>query len=95
MAKDTFQTLPLQGYDVILGMPWFQRHQPYVDFKQHSVSLQAGPEAHTIPCLGTRPVETPETSGLVSAGEFESMAHREHRSLWFMSRTKGQRGPKG
>ena len=77
-ANDTFQVLPFQGYDVISGMPWLQCYQPHVDFRHHSVSLQAGPVTHTIPCLGTKPVptvSTPEASGLASVGEFKSMAH--------------------
>ena len=29
-ANDTFQVLPLQGYDVTLGIPWFQRYLMWI-----------------------------------------------------------------
>jgi hypothetical protein len=38
--KITFTVFPLSKYDAILGMPWLQRHNPKIDFKNKSVQLQ-------------------------------------------------------
>lgn len=35
----SFSVLDVDGYDVILGMPWFREHNPQIDFQTHRVSL--------------------------------------------------------
>ena len=35
----SFSVLDLEGYDVILGMPWFREHNQTIDFKSHRVSV--------------------------------------------------------
>ena len=37
--KITFTVFPLSKYDAILGMPWLQRHNPKIDFKNKSVQI--------------------------------------------------------
>jgi len=32
--------LPLQGYDVILGMPWLRRENPQIDWRSHRLIIQ-------------------------------------------------------
>lgn len=32
--------LPLQGYDVILGMPWLRRENPHIDWRSHRLIIQ-------------------------------------------------------
>ena len=36
--NQSFSVLDFEGYDLILGMPWFQEYNPIVDFKTHRVS---------------------------------------------------------
>ena len=39
--KMDFTVFPLQKYDAILGMPWLEKHNPKIDFKNKSVKLQS------------------------------------------------------
>jgi hypothetical protein len=33
--------IPLVGYDVILGIPWLQRHNPSIDWASYSISVNS------------------------------------------------------
>ena len=35
----SFNVLDVEGYDFILGMPWFREHNPSIDFKTHRVCI--------------------------------------------------------
>lgn len=40
--------LPLSGYDVILGMPWLEDHNPFIHWQQKTVSFHHENQHHTL-----------------------------------------------
>ena len=38
-TMDTFEVLPLEGHEVILGIPWFVKHKPTIDFVRRQVTV--------------------------------------------------------
>ena len=38
-----FNVIPLQGYDLILGLPWLVKHNPAIDWARRSIEIDGSP----------------------------------------------------
>lgn len=53
VSWETLTVIPLQGYDMVLGMPWLSRQNPDVDFTNNIVTLsgEGGNHNVTVTCV--------------------------------------------
>ena len=63
--------IPLVGYDVILGIPWLQRHNPSVNWTSYSISVNSNGKQCELPLANS--TDTPVVE-LVSALQFKREA---------------------
>jgi len=44
--------IPLVGYDVVLGVPWLQRHNPDINWTSYTISVNSCGEQYQLPLVG-------------------------------------------
>jgi len=77
----TFTILPLSGYDVILGMPWLERVNPQVSWRNKRVQFHRGSTHHVLePSSTVHLLAAREVNMAVRKKEVESMCLIHHLS---------------
>ena len=83
--------VPLQGYDLILGMPWLTNHNPHIDWRTRTLSFtpwQEPPSKKNPQAEGVRPrqqfkiKETPQFNILTTAAELQRWGKQEDGVMW-------------
>ena len=64
-----FVSLPLAGYDVILGMPWLDHYNPTVNWKKHVVSLVDTKKRRHVLRASDKPTSTPVVNTVKSSSD--------------------------
>jgi hypothetical protein len=52
--KETFHLLPLASFDLVLGRPWLNRHNPDVDWPNSRIRLTNGPTCYELVAVSER-----------------------------------------
>ena len=71
--------LPLANYDIILGMPWLEEHDPHIRWKQKSVDLYHAGRHHQLRAQGG--------SHLMSCAELRAAIRRNEIEVTYIGRS--------
>ena len=67
-----FVSLPLAGYDIILGMPWLDHFNPSVNWKKHVVSLVDAKKRRHVLRASDKPLSSPVVNTVKSSSSDSS-----------------------